>query len=93
MSKVYGTVTKYLPLTGVPLVAESRMPCRVDSPPPLIPAMWVSYSRRESLHTSETIDFFLGFSIGSDGWCGKRGESHQSRLGVSSFERKMVLIP
>ena len=84
---------KYLPLTGVPLVAESRMPCRVDSPPPLIPAMWVSYSRRESLHTSETIGFFLGFSTGLMAGLVNAANRDQSRLGVSSFERKRVLIP
>jgi hypothetical protein len=93
MSKVYGTVTKYLPLTGVPLVAESRMPCRVDSPPPLIPAMWVSYSRRESLHTSETIEFFLDFSTGSDGWCGKRGGSRSIQIGRVVFRAKNGSYP
>jgi hypothetical protein len=86
MWKVKRTVTKYLPLTGMPPVAESRMPCRVDSPPPpLIPAMWANYSRRESLHTLETIEFFLGFSTGSDGWSGKHCESRSIQIGRLIF--------
>jgi hypothetical protein len=56
----------------MPLVAESRILSRVESLSPLIPVMWVSYSRPESLYTLETIEFFLGFSIGCDGWCGQR---------------------
>jgi hypothetical protein len=93
MWKVSGTVTNYLPFTGMPLVAESRMLCGVDSPPPLVSAMRVAYSRPESLHTSETIEFFLGFSTGLMAGVVNAANRDQSRLDVSSFERKRLLIP
>jgi hypothetical protein len=54
---------------------------RVGSPP-LIPAMRIGYSRLESLHTSESMEFFLDFSTGLTAWlvnAANRDQSNQIR--------------
>jgi hypothetical protein len=51
------------------------------------------YSRPESPHTLETIEFSLGFSTGLTAGVVNAANRDQSRSSVSSFVRKSFLIP
>jgi hypothetical protein len=72
------------------VVTESRMLCRVESLPPPIAAMRIGYSRSESLHTSETVEFLPGFVQVLMASVNAANRS-QSGLDVRSFERKSFL--